>query len=164
LIQASELLEGPLDVVLGIMTNKDFYVEVARERKVETEEVTRKDFEDGSFQMEIIRIITPGQLPKIARNLISGSVRVTQIERWTKASDGRSWTGRTQISVPRLPIKLRGIQELRETPKGLLYSVTGEIGAAIPLLSDRLAKAGSPILERMVARQGQQVRARIHTT
>lgn len=163
MIKASELLEGPLDVVLELMTTKDFYVEVARERNVETAEITRTNLGDGSFQMEIIRIVTPGHLPAIARNLISGPVRVTQLERWTKATDGRGWSGRTQISVPRLPIKLRGVQELRQTPEGLLYSVAGEIGAAIPVLSDRLARAGKPILERMVARQCQHVRACIKT-
>ncbi len=164
MIKASELLEGPLEVVLEVITNKDFYVAVARERNVETEEITRTDLGDGSFQMEIIRIITPGHLPAIARHLISGPVRVTQLERWTKAADGRAWIGRTQISVPRLPIKLRGVQELRQTNEGLLYSVTGEIGAAIPLLSERLAKAGRPILERMVARQCQHARTSLKTT
>jgi hypothetical protein len=164
LIQASGLLEGALDVVLEVMTTKDFYIEVARQRNVETAEITRTDLGDGSFQMEIIRTVTPGHLPAIARHLISGPVRVTQLERWTKAADGRGWIGRTQVSVPRLPIKLRGIQELRQTPDGLLYSVTGEIGAAIPILSQRLAKAGKPILERMVARQCQHVRACIKTS
>lgn len=164
MIQASGLLEGALDVVLEVMTTKDFYIEVARQRNVETAEITRTDLGDGSFQMEIIRTVTPGHLPAIARHLISGPVRVTQLERWTKAADGRGWIGRTQVSVPRLPIKLRGIQELRQTPDGLLYSVTGEIGAAIPILSQRLAKAGKPILERMVARQCQHVRACIKTS
>jgi len=161
LIKASELLEAPLDAVLDIMTTKDFYVEVASERNVETAEITRTDLGGGSFQMEIVRILTPGHLPAIARHLISGPVRVTQLERWTKAADGRGWIGRTQVSVPRLPIKLRGVQELRQTPEGLVYSVTGEIGAAIPILSDRLAKAGKPILERMVVRQGHHVRTRL---
>lgn len=158
MIKASELLDGPIDEVFGIITSDDFYREVAGARKIETEDVKRQVLPDGGVQIEIVRIIAPERLPKIARQLISGPVRVTQIERWTRATDSSGWTGRTQVSVPRLPIKLRGIQELRQTPEGLLYSVTGEIGAAIPLLSERLSKAAKPVLERMVARQGQHVR------
>ena len=161
MINASELVEGPLDEIFGIMTGDEFYREVAGDRRIETEGVKRQNLADGTVQVEIVRIVTPEHLPKIARQLISGPVRVTQLERWTRATNFTGWIGRTQVSVPRLPIKLRGIQELRQTPEGLLYSVTGEIGAAIPLLSERLSRAAKPVLERMVARQCQHLRRHI---
>ena len=86
--------------------------------------------------------------------------RVTQTDRWGPARDGTRG-GTWEVASPGSPGDVRGEMLLEPAGSGCRWTVTGTVSVAIPLLGGRAESFLAPLVERLVARQGEVLRGRL---
>ena len=114
---------------------------------------------DGGLRVTTSRAL-PAEIPGFLQRFAPADGRVTQTDTWDPAADGvrcGSWA----VTFPGSPATMAGRTGLAPHGDGCRWTVSGEVRVAVPLLGGRIEGFLAPLLERLVARQGEVLRGEL---
>ena len=102
----------------------------------------------------------PDGVPGFLRSFMPADGRVTQTDRWEPAQDGVR-RGRWDVTFPGSPGVIGGDTTVTPTGTGSHWVVSGTVQIKIPLVGGKTEGFLAPLLERLVARQGEVLRGQV---
>lgn len=114
---------------------------------------------DGGAALVYTRRL-PDAVPSTMRRFLPSDGRVTQRDTWAPAQDGRrhaTW----EVGFPGMPGTVGGTMLLEPAGTGTRWTVEGAVRVKVPLVGGQVEAYLAPLLEKLVARQGEVLARRL---
>lgn len=102
----------------------------------------------------------PDGVPGYLQRFTPADGRVTQTDTWGPAIDGVR-SGTWEVSFPGSPATMGGSTDVQPGPDGCRWTVRGTVKVSLPLVGGKVEGFLAPLLEKLVARQGQVLRTQL---
>lgn len=120
-------------------------------------EVVRAEPTEGGGALVVLSRRLPEGVPGPLQRFAPADGRVVQTDHWDPAVDGVR-RGTWEVTFAGSPGTISGQHLLEPAPGGARWTVTGQVQVRIPLLGGQVEGFLAPLLEKLVARQGEVLR------
>lgn len=135
-VEASHEYEHPIETVIEVFRDPDFYLDKFEGVGARNVEVLASNFDDGIFTVETQREV-PLDVPAALRTFLGSWTTVLQNEEWIEGEDGE-YLNELEINSEGVPALITGTMNLIPTDGGCVNEVVMEIDCAIPLVGRKL--------------------------
>lgn len=137
-VEASHEYEYPIETVMEVFRDPDFYLEKFEGVGARNVEVLASSDEDGVFAIETQREV-PLDVPAALKTLLGSWTTVIQNEEWVEGEDGE-YLNELEVNSEGVPAIITGSMRLVPTDQGCVNEVVMEIDCSIPLVGRKLER------------------------
>ncbi len=137
-VEASHEYEHPIETVIGVFTDPEFYLDKFGGVGARNVEVLASSDEDGVFTVETRREV-PLDVPGALKTILGSWTTILQNEEWVEGEDGE-YLNEIEINSEGVPALITGTMTLIPTDDGCINEVVMDIDCRIPLVGRKLEK------------------------
>lgn len=138
IVEASHEYEQPIETVIGVFTDPEFYLEKFEGVGARNVEVLSSSDDEGVFTIETRREV-PLDVPGALKTFLGAWTTVLQNEEWIEGEDGE-YLNEIEINSEGVPALITGTMTLVSTEAGCVNEVVMEIDCRVPLVGRKLEK------------------------
>lgn len=151
------VFDGDHERVYGLLTDREFRIEVAKRAGATSVEATGEQTAAG--MVETVETRQPAEgLPSAAQKLLGGELHVRQVETWRSDREADM-----DVSVPGKPGHIKGTIRLEERGESTVQIVEAEAVAHIPIIGGKVEQVICRVLGHLLKLQGTVAHERLGT-
>ena len=156
-LSAAVEVTAPVEAVFAALTGPQWPAALAARLRDGSTLVSSEPTPDGGHRT-VHRRRLPDAIPSFLLRFAPEDGQVTQTDVWAAPTADGARTGTWQVSFPGSPGEITGETRIEPSGSGSRWVVTGRVKVGIPLLGGKAEGLLAPLVERLVAKQGEVLR------
>ena len=156
-LRAAVEVPADVEVVWRVLTSPQWPERLDADLRDGSRLVRAEPTPDGGAVLVVSRCLPQG-VPGPLQRFLPEDGRVTQTDTWLPAAGGAR-RGTWSVAFPGAPGQVAGETLVEPDGTGSRWSVTGQVDVRLPLVGRQIEKFLAPLVEKLVARQGEVLRA-----